>query len=48
MVLSAKVKVPEELDQRIRSEWRTEVLEYWLKIAVDAPDVETFEDQVMW
>lgn len=47
-VLSAKGKVSEELDQRIQSEMRNEVLEYWLKIAVVTPDVGTFEDRIMW
>lgn len=46
-VLSSKGKVPEILEQKIQSQTKSELLDQWLKIAAVAPDVGTFEKQIM-
>ena len=46
-VLSAKGEVPAELEKKIQSQTRSELLEQWLKIAAVAPDVGAFEEQIM-
>ena len=46
-VLSSKGKVPEILEQKIQSQTKSELLDQWLKIAAVAPDVRTFEEQIM-
>lgn len=46
-VLSLKGEVPEELEKKIQSQTRNELLEQWLKIAAVAPDVRAFEEQIM-
>ena len=46
-VLSLKREIPEKLEQRIQKQTKTEILEQWLKIAVEAPDVDTFEAKIM-
>lgn len=46
-VLSVKGDVPEKLEQTIQSQTKSELLDQWLKIAAVAPDVATFEEQIM-
>ena len=46
-VLSLKGEIPEKLEQRIQKQTKTEILEQWLRIAVEAPDIGTFEAQIM-
>lgn len=46
-VLSLKGEIPEQLEQKIQKQKKSELLDKWLKIAVAAPDVETFEEQIM-
>lgn len=46
-VLSSKGEVSEELEQKIQSQTRNELLEQWLRIAAVAPDVGAFEEQIM-
>ena len=46
-VLSLKGEIPEKLEQRIQKQTKTEILEQWLRIAVEAPDIDTFEAKII-
>ena len=46
-VLSLKGAIPDRLEQKIQSQTKNDLLEQWLKIAVLATDVQTFEEQIM-
>lgn len=45
-VLSLKGEVSEKLEKKIQTQTKNELLDQWLKIAVAAPDVGTFEKQI--
>ena len=42
-VLLLKGKISEKLEAEIQKQTKTEILEQWLKIAVESPDVDAFE-----
>lgn len=46
-VLSIKGEIPERLEQKIQAQTKNDLLDQWLKIAAAAPDVDTFEEQIM-
>lgn len=46
-VLSSKGEVPEKLEQKIHAQKKSELLDQWIRIAATAPDVATFEEQIM-
>ena len=45
-VLAAKGEVPGSLEQKIYAQKKSDLLDQWLRIAANAPDVETFETQI--
>lgn len=46
-VLSLKGQISSQLEKKIQKQTRSDLLDQWLKIAVTAPDVDTFEAQIM-
>lgn len=46
-VLSIKGEISERLEQKIQAQTKNDLLDQWLKIAAAAPDVDTFEEQIM-
>ena len=45
-VLLLKGKISEKLEAEIQKQTKAEILEQWLRIAVEAPDVDTFEAKI--
>ena len=45
-VLLLKGKISEKLEAEIQKQTKTEILEQWLKIAVESPDVDAFEAKI--
>ena len=45
-VLLLKGKISEKLEAEIQKQTKTEILEQWLKIAVEAPDIDAFEAKI--
>lgn len=45
-VLASKGEVPEKLEQKIYAQEKSELLDQWLRIAANTPDVATFEAQI--
>ena len=45
-ILASKGEVPEKLEQKIYAQQKSELLDRWLRIAVSAPDVGTFEARI--
>lgn len=45
-VLASKGEVPENLEQKIYAQQKSDLLDQWLRIAVNTPDVATFEAQI--
>ena len=45
-VLLLKGKISEKLEEEIQKQTKAEILEQWLKIAVEAPDIDTFEAKI--
>ena len=45
-ILASKGEVPEKLEQKIYAQQKSELLDRWLRIAVNTPDVATFEAQI--
>ena len=46
-VLLLKGKISEKLEEEIQKQTKAEILEQWLKIAVEAPDIDAFEAKIM-
>ena len=46
-VLSLKGEIPKKLEEKIQKQTKSEILEQWLRIAVEAPDVDAFEAKIM-
>ena len=46
-VLASKGEVTKQLEQKIQAQKKSELLDQWLRIAATAPDVGTFEEQIM-
>lgn len=46
-VLASKGEVTKQLEQKIQAQKKSELLDLWLRIAATAPDVGTFEEQIM-
>ena len=46
-VLLLKGKISEKLEEEIQKQTKAEILEQWLRIAVEAPDVDAFEAKIM-
>lgn len=45
-VLLLRGKISEKLEEEIQKQTKAEILEQWLRIAVEAPDVDTFEARI--
>lgn len=45
-VLSSKGKVSEELEKKIQAQTKSELLDQWLRIAANEPDVDAFEERI--
>ena len=45
-VLLLKGKISEKLEEEIQKQTKAEILEQWLKIAVESPDVDAFEAKI--
>ena len=45
-VLLLKGKISEKLEAEIQKQTKTEILEQWLRIAVESPDVDAFEAKI--
>ena len=45
-VLLLKGKISEKLEEEIQKQTKAEILEQWLRIAVEAPDIDTFEARI--
>ena len=46
-VLLLKGEISEKLDKTIQQQTKSEILEQWLRIAVEAPDIDAFEAKIM-
>ena len=46
-VLLLKGEISEKLEEKIQKQTKTEILEQWLRIAVEASDIGTFEAKIM-
>ena len=46
-VLLLKGKISEKLEEEIQKQTKAEILEQWLRIAVEAPDIDAFEAKIM-
>ncbi len=46
-VLLLKGEISEKLEEKIQKQTKTEILEQWLRIAVEAPDIDTFEAKII-
>lgn len=46
-VLASRGEIPEQLEQKIHAQKKSELLDQWIRIAATAPDVATFEEQIM-
>ena len=46
-VLSLKGEIPKKLEEKIQEQTKSEILEQWLRIAVEASDIDAFEAQIM-
>ena len=45
-VLLLKGKISEELEAEIQKQTKSEILEQWLRIAVESPDIDAFEARI--
>ena len=45
-VLLLKGEISEKLDETIQKQTKAEILEQWLRIAVESPDVDAFEARI--
>ena len=45
-VLLLKGEISEKLDETIQQQTKSEILEQWLRIAVEAPDIDAFEAKI--
>ena len=45
-VLLLKGDIPEKLDRKLARQTKSDVIEQWLKIAVESPDIQTFEMRI--
>ena len=46
-VLASKGEISEKLEQKIQAQKKRETLDQWIRLAATAPDVGTFEEQIM-